>query len=292
MSFSDLLSGLLVLFILATLVLLIQLLEAQEAVEERTKIVANSITELELSRQEQQQKSERLEQMRIQIDTTQQQLQQAEKLIEETQMKLGIAKEEILEAIRELSKSEFIRREILRDLKQDLNAMGIQVEVADNESILRIPTSVLAFESNQYDIPLQSQEYDVVGKIGEVLYRRLLQEDRYLLLDTVFVEGHTDSRLSAREKGNWGLSTFRAISVWQWWQDSSGVSGQLQFMKNHRDQPMFSVSGYAATRRIQEVELTAEQLEKNRRIDIRFTSRRPALESFQAIQKLLHNYSQ
>ena len=34
---------------------------------------------------------------------------------------------------------------------------------------------------------------------------------------TIFIEGHTDNRplQGFMGKGNWGLSTFRAISLWQ-----------------------------------------------------------------------------
>ena len=56
---------------------------------------------------------------------------------------------------------------------------------------------------------------------------------------------------------------------------------------NHSGLPLFSVSGYGETRPVQVKQVTEKDFEKNRRIDIRFTVRRPALEEFENIRKLL-----
>jgi len=62
---------------------------------------------------------------------------------------------------------------------------------------------------------------------------------------------------------------------------------RLNELKNHSGSPLFSVSGYGETRPVQEIQETENDFQKNRRIDIRFTVRRPVLEEFTNIKKLL-----
>jgi len=106
---------------------------------------------------------------------------------------------------------------------------------------------------------------------------------RFEYLDTVFLEGHTDSRPSGRVKGNWGLSSFRAISLWEFWEKRLEVSPTFTEMENAFGQKLFSVSGYAASRRVQLEETTPEQRTINRRIDIRFTVKRPTISQLEEI---------
>ena len=71
--------------------------------------------------------------------------------------------------------------------------------------------------------------------------------------------------------GNWGLSTYRAIAVWEFWESSRSQANQLVGLLNYKKRPVFSVSGYGSTRRIVEEDDTAEERRMNRRIDVRFT---------------------
>jgi flagellar motor protein MotB len=86
-----------------------------------------------------------------------------------------------------------------------------------------------------------------------------------------------------RIKGNWGLSSYRAISLWDFWEENLSVTPRFNDMINAFDQKLFSVSGYAESRRIQEVEETPEQRQRNRRIDIRFTVKRPSIAQLEEI---------
>jgi flagellar motor protein MotB len=81
--------------------------------------------------------------------------------------------------------------------------------------------------------------------------------------------------------GNWGLSTFRAIAVWKFWNQQLGDAANLATITNHTGKPLFSVSGYAAQRRLVEPEITKADLQKNRRIDIRFTVKSPKISDYQ-----------
>ena len=136
----------------------------------------------------------------------------------------------------------------------------------------------LKFESNQFEIP--ADKTTQVGAIGEALLLALSKDDNRSLLDTVFVEGHTDSQPKRDGMGNWGLSTERAISLWKFWTEKPG---KLVALKDLRTlpidsktpvKPLIAVSGYADTRSthglLEGQELKNDRSE-DRRIDIRFT---------------------
>ncbi|UTF51784.1 OmpA family protein [Desulfomicrobium sp. ZS1] len=220
LSFSDIMSGLLIIFVLASLVLVLELSQRKALVDEK---------------------------------------------------------------ILERTKAEKVRQEVLAEIKEELRRKGIMVEVSDNDTVLRIPDDQLAFESNEYRVPPQDNYQAAVLEIGRVLYTAITKENRLDLFDTIFIEGHTDKRPSPRNLGNWGLSTFRAISVWNYWNDNLGNDLRLDQLKNHQDAPLFSVSGYGDTRPVNETQETEEDYRRNRRIDLRFTVIHPKLDDILSI---------
>lgn len=219
MSFSDLMSGLLVIFILAAVALIIELTQKSEKIDA---------------------------------------------------------------SIEELKKAEQARQNILIDIKEELAKQNIHVEIAENDTVLRIPDSTLSFESAKDTLPQDKQTQQNVRAIGIALHEAITANERWKYLDTVFIEGHTDSDgIWYRGKGNWGLSTDRAVSIWKLWQTEIPVEPSLNELKNFDGKLLFSVSGYADTRRVDLTEDTEEQRAKNRRIDIRFTVKKPKLEDYE-----------
>jgi len=219
MSFSDLMSGLLVIFILAAVALIIELTQKSEKIDA---------------------------------------------------------------SIEELKKAQKTRENILTDIKEELAKQNIHVEIVENDTVLRIPDSTLSFESGKDTLPEDPQTQREVRAIGMALHKAITTDGRWKYLDTVFVEGHTDSvGIWYRGKGNWGLSTDRAVSIWKLWQAELPVKPSLNELKNFNRQLLFSVSGYADTRRVNLNEETEEERAKNRRIDIRFTVKKPKLEDYE-----------
>jgi len=194
--------------------------------------------------------------------------------------------------IEQLRHAEKARRDILHEVRDELARQNIIVQITENDTVLRIPETTLTFASNSYDIPPEKEVQDEVAAIGRALHRAInkpFQENeigpmRYEYLDTVFIEGHTDSRPSSKIKGNWGLSSFRAISLWEFWEENLNLEPQFNDMTNAFGQKLFSVSGYAASRRVQTVEQTDEQRLRNRRIDLRFTVKRPSISELEKIE--------
>lgn len=186
--------------------------------------------------------------------------------------------------IEDLKRAEQARQDILNEVRDELKKQNIIVEIADNDTVIRIPDSTLEFEPGDDDLPDDPEMQSAVESIGLVLHSAILKNERFKFLDTVFVEGHTDSdSIYYRGKENWGLSADRAISIWKIWREEIEVVPAFGDMENAFHQRLFSVSGYAATRRIQEEEITAEQKTKNRRIDIRFTVKRPSISQLEQI---------
>lgn len=217
MSFSDVMSALLIIFILAAVILIVQLMELEE----------NALTEL--------------------------------------------------------NRADQVRREILNEVKDQLEIRGIRVTVSQNDTVLSIPNDTLGFSTAEY---LIGESFVATAlQIGEVLSLVIRDDDRIDYLDTVFVEGHTDIRplnRSLMNMDNWGLSAFRAISLWQLW-ESLPDEISLNSLRNFDNQLLFSVSGYGPSRPVTETQLTEEQFRENRRIDIRFTIRRPDREQIESL---------
>ncbi|MFO6062186.1 flagellar motor protein MotB [Pseudomonas aeruginosa] len=231
MSYSDIMSALLVIFILASVILILQLMEIQKELKER-------------------------------------QVQFEQELVE-------------------LKKAEQVRRTILDEAVEALRKRGIKVEVSENHTVLSIPNDLLGFDTGAYDIHAAYQARAL--EIGKVINEVISREDRVEFLDTIFIEGHTDNRplQGFMGKGNWGLSTFRAISLWQFWGSALSPDEQLARLKNKDGKPLFSVSGYGETRPVLVDQQTEDDFKRNRRIDIRFTIRRPDSAQYEQVRERL-----
>lgn len=240
-SFTDLLTALLFVIILAALAFMAQVGEKQQALATLESQLTSRIDSLEAQREA--------------IDTQ----------------------------VVELSKAEEIRTEILDEAKTELAKLGIKVELNDDQTVLSIPTEELGFASGQYEIAPAHQARAV--DIGKVLHKILTRDGRAKYLDTIFIEGHTDGRPfnGLNGTGNWGLSTFRAISLWQLWLDRIPAKDSLDAMRNSAGHKLVSVSGYADTRPVRGSAGDATDVPENRRIDIRITVIRPSSADLDAI---------
>lgn len=231
MSFSDIMSALLVIFILASVILILQLMEIQKELEQR-------------------------------------QVEFEQELVE-------------------LKKAEQVRRTILDEAVEELRKRDIKVEVSENHTVLSIPNDLLGFDTGAYEINLAYQPRAL--EIGQVINEVVSRDNRVNFLDTIFIEGHTDNRPlpGFMGKGNWGLSTFRAISLWQFWSSALPSEDQLARLANKDGKPLFSVSGYGETRPVVLHQVSEADFKRNRRIDIRFTIRRPDSTQYEQIKARL-----
>lgn len=265
-SFSDAISGLLIVFILAT-AYLIRNYEKNRADNVNVQDLRLEINEL------------KKENKNCQDDIK---IVLAEKAIIENKFeKEKDKRENILNFIKD-KEYELVRRLSidLKNMKETLQSKGILVLIDDN--IMRIPSYEINFPNNQASIPdSMISKVDQIGKIV-IDYAKRARD-----LEAVFIEGHTDCNPTNRDKrGNMGLSVDRAISISSEW---AKLDKDFWDIKNNLGKPLFSVSGYGELRPIPNTMLgkceneTSENLEKNRRIDIRFVTRHPTFTDLEYI---------
>lgn len=180
-----------------------------------------------------------------------------------------------------LGAGEQMRGTMVIEIRDALGARGIQVDVDASNTVLRVPVDLLGFDSGSSEISSEHEANAVV--IGKVITEVLRKDDRYLQLDTVFVEGHTDDvPMDGTFGGNWGLSPNRAIALWRLWEDELPTG--LNTLSGYSGERLFSVSGYAESRPVGVTQVTAEDRAANRRIDIRFTEHRLSEAEISALQ--------
>lgn len=197
--------------------------------------------------------------------------------------------EAFTEQISTLQTAEVVRAQMLQEIKAELKAAGIEILVTENNSVVSIPSALLGFDASSHEI---KKSYEKVSlTIGNAISTAISKDDRMEYLDTIFIEGHTDN-LDFRGldgAGNWGLSTFRAIALWNLWEEKLPKDSNLESLTNVEGRPLFSVSGYGETRPATGSQNTDEQRAANRRLDIRFTITRPDSEALLNIDKVLQD---
>lgn len=209
--------------------------------------------------------------------------------------KLSEMEEQVSANIKQLEDDLRVRDAMLKEVRELLEAQHLHVEVEDDSII--VPISTLDFASGSYRISTGKNEH-AAEALGQALCDVLSKNERWRRLETIFVEGHTDS-VSADNRyrmGNWELSTLRAISLWKFWTEERpeefGLA--LKSMRHvyesdgqQKQAALFSVSGYADTRRREMEDITEEQRCRNRRINIRFVTKQIMPEQLEKIRRPL-----
>ena len=111
---------------------------------------------------------------------------------------------------------------------------------------IHIPESLIRFEKGKSDLPQDLETRRFIANLSFKLFRHLITLREQSLVDSVFIEGHTDSDpvRSDPEKGNWKLSSERAINFWL----ALDKNKNLSKLQNSDGAKLFSVSGYADSR--------------------------------------------
>ncbi|WP_297019797.1 OmpA family protein [uncultured Dialister sp.] len=161
------------------------------------------------------------------------------------------------------------RNAMLKEIQEQMKQYNVSIQIVEDQGIIRIPAGVL-FESGEADINGEGAEH--INELAQVLYQILQKDDYKGSVDTIFIEGHTDSdpiQNHPRYRSNWDLSTERAINTLTELQNDNA---DLKNLKNALENPIFSCSGYADTRPVTTEE---DRKAENRRIDLRFTMMPP-----------------
>ncbi len=212
------------------------------------------------------------------------------RVVQEVALKLDALQTDVRAEIRRLDKASQDRRELLQEIRSQLAAEGLNVQIDEINGVLRLTEDSVRFAASSFDLVGRNKEN--VGKIARVLGRVLpkyspcraapapvsvpaCHELESAALETLFIEGHTDA--TGIDATNWQLSTARAVSTYR--QIIADVP-ELRGLLNRRTEEIVSVSGYAATRPL-DPQNTQQAWARNRRIDLRFvmeTDNRQGLE--------------
>jgi chemotaxis protein MotB len=179
------------------------------------------------------------------------------------------------------------RTEILEQLEKTLKARGVPVKIDRENGILRLPDSIL-FDSGQSNLTPNGQKNvgfladalrDVLPCYSEGLERAESCPDSKHLIESVYIEGHTDTDRyggSGALRDNWDLSVVRATNTFRALVKFEDELVSLCAPKQERCEPILSVSGYGPQRPVPGSQGTDEQSKKqNRRIDLRLIMMAP-----------------
>ncbi len=197
------------------------------------------------------------------------------KVAQEVAAKLDALESNVRIQMGQLDWAQEDRRKLLQDLRAQLSAEGLSVQIDEASGVLRLTEDAVRFAPSRAD--LVERNKDNVGKIARVLERVLPKYVRCrngqslvcdasegTSLETIFIEGHTDT--TGEDSDNWRLSTERAVSTYR---ELIAVAPALRSFRNNRKEEVISVSGYSSTRPIDPRPLH-EAWDRNRRIDLRF----------------------
>jgi flagellar motor protein MotB len=178
------------------------------------------------------------------------------------------------------------RAELLQSLKKDLKNKNISVEISQDSRNMRLKSDLL-FKQGLATISEKGKIQ--ISEIAQLLMIKMHEPKYMLAIDTIFIEGHTDSvpiKASKKRRVQWTnkeLSAQRAINTYS--QMLIATHNKLSTLKNKRGSHLFSYSGYADTRqrcpekkkKIEGASLLErkECRSKNRRIEFYFTVNTP-----------------
>jgi len=181
--------------------------------------------------------------------------------------------------IQAFEKNVHARSELLLQLQKRLQQKGINVEIDIDEGAMRITRERL-FDSAKATI--RQKKIWIIKEIAFELLTMMEKEIYINAINTIFIEGHTDSvPLNKGKCGfrwtNMELSAQRAINTFLLMDKLT--NGAFSSLKNKKGQALVSYSGYADTRPIKGVSnKTAEGRERNRRIQFFFAINPPSLD--------------
>jgi chemotaxis protein MotB len=261
-SVSDLMAGLLFVFILALFAYALQLATSTRDADARLDAIEGRRASLQAE----------LDEMRRRTSVELQALRR------EVGQGLG---EEIRRLDEALEHARQRRSVLLEGLAAALQRRRIPVTIDTVGGVLRLPDNVL-FGSGRSDLPAGGPARETLQIVAEVLAQTLpcfaagaerrpdCGPEASTIIDAVFIEGHTDRRrLGAGElDGNYELSASRALNTYA---AIRAARPDLWELRSGQGTSLMGVSGYGPDRPVLgRVTDREEDLAANRRIEIRF----------------------
>ncbi|WP_298444462.1 OmpA family protein [uncultured Ferrimonas sp.] len=282
LSMSDIMAGLIFVFIILLAVFLISLMSANEdslkkELQYQAQLKKLKQQEVQLNRRalELEVKNSELEKLKDDLEATN------NKLAKERNAARGYLSE-IIQGVEE-------RKQLLKTIKYALQKNGLTVDMDFEHGVMRLGEDAILFPTGE--AALETGYLKRLNTVSSILAQILpcysaqqpseLQclPDTKGMLNSVFIEGHTDNvpirgALLNQFASNRVLSTARANYTFNKLVDDTKL---LKEMVNPQFQPIFSVSGYGDDRPVKGHEYPEPTSDpKNRRIDFRFIMSPPS----------------
>ncbi|ACI99728.1 OmpA family protein [Rhodospirillum centenum] len=201
---------------------------------------------------------------------------------------------------RDIESRRSMRNQMLQSLEASLDRQGVRVTLDPESGILRLSGDLL-FETGK---AVYREEADRTVKVMADILGSVLPcfaegasvacpGERMPILEAVLVEGHTDRQPfrnvppAQSQALNDRLSTERALAVFQSLRETSPV---LETLRNPSGQPLLGVSGYGERRPLPEAQGTTEEdYRRNRRIDLRFVLSSRTSDELERLRGRIHD---
>ena len=210
-------------------------------------------------------------------------IKKVEEKVEELEKKKDILSDEI----KKIEQNIEYRGELLQTLQDELLSQNINVEIDKESGNMRLKSDLL-FESGSADIRTEGKRQ--IGEIAKLLMIKMIEDKYQMAIDTIFIEGHTDTvpiNISRSYRGQWSnkeLSAQRAINTYL--EMLIATDNKINELKNKKGKHLLSYSGYASTRQLcaenelEQIDMPASNelkscRSKNRRIEFYFTVNTP-----------------
>jgi len=193
--------------------------------------------------------------------------------------------DQLTNQIKKIEQNIEYRGELLQILQEELLGKNINIEIDKENGNMRLKSDLL-FKSGSAIISEEGKRQ--INEIAQLLMINMVKLKYKNAIDTIFIEGHTDSvpisisRQRIRQWSNKELSAQRAINTYS--QMVIATNDKINTLKNKKEKHILSYSGYADNRQLcNEKEIIKssnyEELKlcrsKNRRIEFYFTVNTP-----------------
>jgi chemotaxis protein MotB len=193
--------------------------------------------------------------------------------------------QEALDALAKiLREREKLRKQELEALVSRLYAKGFTVDLDESNGTLRLPERLL-FRAGE--ARLQPSGERALKVLAREMQETVIKGGGTgpLKWEAVYVEGHTDDVpiRTPEFASNWELSSARAINTFK---ALINAKPDLEYLTNPLGRAIFGISGYGEKRPVAD-NATDEGRQKNRRIDIRFVMAYPSQAEIEEMEKKL-----
>lgn len=266
-SISDLMVGVLFVFLLMLTVFAINFRSAESDTRQLEEQLRRALAETSAERERNRELTQRINRQR-------QQLLRALELLE----------------IRTETRSD-ARDRMLARIERQLEQRGITVQIDPRSGVLRLGERELRFATRSAELSADARATtdalatvlaDVLPCFAHGGERRACEAEDSAILEAVLIEGHTDRRPiggGSRFRDNSQLSAERALTVFR---RMIEVAPALRGLASAELQPLLAVAGYGESRLIRSG-TTEEDHAVNRRIDLRFVLSAPAADEIRRL---------